>query len=203
VVDPQKTFQTIEGIGGALTDSAAETYAKLPPERQKEVLTAYFDDEKGIGYSFCRTNIHSCDFSGDVYSYDDEAGDTELKSFSIAHDRTYRIPFIKAALATAKTPFKLFASPWSPPAWMKTNGNMLRGGRLKPEFTETWARYYGGFVKAYEREGISIWACRCRTSRWPRSPGSPASTPARKSAISCATTWARLWSGTGCPGSSS
>jgi glucosylceramidase len=66
MVDPRKTFQTIEGIGGALTDSSAETYAKLPPKSQQEVLTAYFDEEKGIGYSFCRTNIHSCDFSSDV-----------------------------------------------------------------------------------------------------------------------------------------
>jgi glucosylceramidase len=156
-VDPRKTFQTIEGIGGALTDSSAETYAKLPPKSQQEVLTAYFDEEKGIGYSFCRTNIHSCDFSSDVYTYDDVAGDTELKNFSIDHDRKYRIPFIKAALATAKTPFTLFASPWSPPAWMKTNGNMLRGGKLKPEYAEAWASYYGRFVKAYEKEGIAIW----------------------------------------------
>jgi glucosylceramidase len=157
MVDPRKTFQTIEGIGGALTDSSAETYAKLPPKSQQEVLTAYFDEEKGIGYSFCRTNIHSCDFSSDVYTYDDVAGDTELKNFSIDHDRKYRIPFIKAALATGKTPFTLFASPWSPPAWMKTNGNMLRGGKLKPEYAEAWASYYGRFVKAYEKEGIAIW----------------------------------------------
>ncbi len=79
------------------------------------------------------------------------------KNFSIDHDRKYRLPFIKAALATAKTPFKLFASPWSPPAWMKTNGDMLQGGKLKPELAETWARYYGRFVKAYEQEGIAIW----------------------------------------------
>jgi len=157
MVDPRKTFQTIEGIGGALTDSSAETYAKLPPKSQQEVLTAYFDEEKGIGYSFCRTNIHSCDFSSDVYTYDDVAGDTELKNFSIDHDRKYRIPFIKAALATGKTPFTLFASPWSPPAWMKTNGNILRGGKLKPEYAEAWASYYGRFVKAYEKEGIAIW----------------------------------------------
>ena len=157
VVDPRKTFQTLEGIGGALTDSSAETFAKLPPERQKELLTAYFDAEKGIGYSLCRTNIHSCDFSSGSYTYDDVAGDKELKNFSIAHDKTYRIPFIQAALATAKTPFKLFASPWSPPAWMKTNGGMLKGGELKPEFAETWASYYGRFVKAYAQEGIAIW----------------------------------------------
>jgi glucosylceramidase len=157
VIDPRKTFQTMEGFGGALTDSSAEVWAKLPAATQQEVLTAYFDEEKGLGYSFCRTNIHSCDFSSDSYTYDDVAGDTELKNFSIDHDRKYRLPFIKAALARTKTPFSLLASPWSPPAWMKTNGNMLRGGRLKPEFAEAWASYYGKFVHAYEAEGVKIW----------------------------------------------
>jgi glucosylceramidase len=157
LVDSKKTFQTMEGIGGALTDSSAETYAKMPAATQKEILTAYFDDEKGIGYSFCRTNIHSCDFSSDVYSYDDVAGDTELLNFSIEHDRKFRLPFIKAAMATGKTPFTLFASPWSPPAWMKTNGDMLHGGRLKQEYRDAWASYYGRFVKAYEAEGVPIW----------------------------------------------
>jgi len=157
IVDSRRTFQTIEGVGGALTDAAAETWARLPEARQKEVLKAYFDAGEGIGYTFCRTTIHSCDFSSDVYSYDDVAGDTGLASFSIDHDRRYRLPFIKAALAAATTPFTLFASPWSPPAWMKTNGDMLHGGRLKPEFAGAWASYYGRFVKAYEAEDVPIW----------------------------------------------
>jgi glucosylceramidase len=157
MVDSHKTFQTIEGVGGALTDSAAETYAKLPPETQNEVLKAYFSEDEGIGYSFCRTNIHSCDFSSGSYTYDDVAGDTKLEHFSIEHDRQFRLPFIKAAMATARKPFTLFASPWSPPSWMKTNGEMLHGGRLKPEYADTWASYYGKFVRAYEAEGIKIW----------------------------------------------
>jgi glucosylceramidase len=157
LVDPRKTFQTMEGFGGALTDSSAETWAKLPEKSRQEVLTAYFDDEKGLGYSFCRTNIHSCDFSSDSYEYDSDPADTELKKFSIEHDRKFRLPFIKAALATAKTPFKLFASPWSPPAHMKTTGSMLKGGKLRPDFAPVWARYYGKFVRAYEAEGIKIW----------------------------------------------
>ena len=156
MVDPGRTFQTIIGIGGALTDASAEVFAKLPAERQKEFLAAYFDVEKGIGYSLCRTNIHSCDFSSESYVYA-PAGDKDLVHFSIDHDRRYRIPFIKAALAAAPQPVMLFASPWSPPAWMKTNGSMLQGGKLKPEYAETWARYYGRFIHAYEQEGIRIW----------------------------------------------
>jgi glucosylceramidase len=140
LVDTGKTFQTIVGIGGALTDASAEVYAKLPADQQKKLLTAYFDVEQGIGYSLCRTNIHSCDFSSDSYTYA-PPGDKDLAHFSIEHDRRYRIPFIQAALAAAPQPFKLFASPWSPPEWMKTNGSMLHGGQLKPEFAETWADY--------------------------------------------------------------
>src|SRR5256886_5170851 len=68
-VDPTKTFQTFLGIGGALTDASAETFAKLPKAKQQEVLTAYFDVSKGIGYTLARTNIHSCDFSSESYTY--------------------------------------------------------------------------------------------------------------------------------------
>jgi len=155
-VDSRRTFQTIEGIGGALTDASAEVYAKLPRSKQAEVLRAYFDPEKGIGYSLARTNIHSCDFSSESYTYVAE-GDRDLKTFSIDHDRRYRIPFIKAVLAAAKGPVKLFASPWSPPAWMKTNNDILHGGKLKPEYAAGWARYFVRFVEEYRKEGIPVW----------------------------------------------
>lgn len=155
-VDPQRNYQTFLGIGGALTDSAAETFAKMPAVKQQEILTAYFDKEKGIGYTLARTNIHSCDFSSGSYTYVTE-GDRELKSFSVAHDRQFRIPFIKRAIAAAGGKLTLYASPWSPPAFMKDSNNMLRGGKLKPEFYQSWANYYTKFVKAYEREGIPVW----------------------------------------------
>jgi glucosylceramidase len=155
-VDPSKTYQTHLGIGGALTDASAETFAKLPKDRQREVLDAYFDARKGIGYTFARTNIHSCDFSSASYTYVEE-GDGELKTFSVAHDRQYRIPFIKRATAAAGGRLTLFASPWSPPAFMKDNNDMLHGGKLKPEFYRAWANYYAKFVKAYEAEGVPVW----------------------------------------------
>jgi len=155
-VDPAKRFQTVLGIGGALTDSSAETFAKLPAARQREILDAYFDPDKGIGYTLARTNIHSCDFSSGSYIYVDE-GDKALKSFSIAHDKQFRIPFIKQALATAGGKLSIFGSPWSPPAFMKTTNNMLHGGKLKPEFYQSWATYFTKFIKAYQQEGIPIW----------------------------------------------
>jgi glucosylceramidase len=156
IVDPTKTFQTLLGIGGALTDAAAETFFKLPRDKQQEILRAYFDPQNGIGYSLGRTHINSCDFSSKSYTYvkDD---DRDLRSFDIAHDRKYRIPFIKAVLAEAGKDYSLLVSPWSPPAWMKSNNDMLHGGSLLPEFYEAWANYYVKFIKAYENEGIPIW----------------------------------------------
>src|SRR5665647_228753 len=100
-VDPAKTFQTFFGIGGALTDASAETFAKLPKEKQQEFMQAYFDKNKGIGYTLARTNIQSCDFSSGSYSYVQE-GDSALKTFSIDHDKQFRIPFIKQHVARWK-----------------------------------------------------------------------------------------------------
>jgi glucosylceramidase len=156
-VDPSKTFQTILGIGGALTDASAETFYKLPKSKQREILKAYFDPKKGIGYSLGRTHIHSCDFSSDSYTYVRDY-DTNLDSFDISHDLKYRIPFIKAAIDTAgKDNFTLFASPWSPPAWMKDNTNMLHGGKLLPQYDDCWARYCCKFLQAYDQQGLHIW----------------------------------------------
>jgi glucosylceramidase len=155
-VDPAKTFQTMVGIGGALTDAAAETFYKLPAAKQKELLTAYYDKEKGIGYTFARTNIQSCDFSSDTYSYVGD-NDPDLKTFDISHDKKYRIPFIKEAQKASGGKLNLFVSPWSPPAWMKTNNDVLHGGKLKPEFSQSWANFYVKFIKTYEQEGIPVW----------------------------------------------
>ncbi len=155
-VNPQKTFQTFLGIGGAITDASAEVFAKLSKEKQKEFLTAYFDKENGIGYTLARTNIHSCDFSSESYTYVTE-GDKGLKSFSVEHDKQFRIPLIKEAIKTAGGKLTLFASPWSPPAFMKDNNNMLRGGKLLPEYHQSWANYFVKFIKEYEKEGIPVW----------------------------------------------
>ena len=155
-IDPAKTYQTFLGIGGAITDASAEVFARLSPKKQQEFLTAYYDKNKGIGYSLARTNIHSCDFSSESYTYVQE-GDKDLKTFNIDHDRKYRIPLIKKAIETAGGKITLFASPWSPPAFMKDNNDILHGGVLLPEFAQSWANYYAKFIKAYEKEGIPVW----------------------------------------------
>src|SRR5438876_830794 len=101
-VDPRRTFQTMIGIGGALTDAAAETFAKIPAERQAQLLDAYYSSERGIGYTLARTNINSCDFSSASYTYVTE-GDKTLSSFDIAPDLKYKIPLIKRDVETAES----------------------------------------------------------------------------------------------------
>jgi len=169
-VDPRKTFQPFIGIGGALTDAAAETFAKLPAARQDELITAYYSADRGIGYTLGRTNIHSCDFSSESYTYVTE-GDRDLTSFSIAHDLRYRIPLIKRAMAASGNRLRLFASPWSPPAYMKDNNDMLHGGHLRPDYYRTWALYYTKFIKSYRQAGVPVWGLTIQnepmaTQRW-------------------------------------
>lgn len=169
-VDPRRTFQTMIGIGGALTDASAETFAKLPAERQRQLLEAYYSTERGIGYTLARTNINSCDFSSASYTYVTE-GDRDLSTFNIAPDLRYKIPLIKRAMAASGNQLKLFASPWSPPAYMKDNNDMLHGGKLRADYRQAWALYYAKFVKSYRQAGVPVWGITIQnepmaTQRW-------------------------------------
>ena len=156
-LDPNVKYQQIEGFGGAFTDSAASVLQKMPAAKQEEMMRAYFDPEKGIGYTLCRTHINSCDFSLENYAYDETPGDTDLKNFSIDRDKKSLIPMIKKAQEISHNGFKLFASPWSPPAWMKTTGEMNHGGKLKPEYRDAWARYFVRYIQEYAKLDIPIW----------------------------------------------
>lgn len=155
-VDANKTFQTIIGIGAAITDASAETFAKLPRDKQTEFLQACFDTEKGIGYTLARTTIQSCDFSSGSYSYVRD-NDESLSTFSVAHDEQYRIPMIKQSIAAAGGKLTMYVSPWSPPAWMKDNNTMLQGGKLLPQYRQSWANFYVKFIQEYEKRGIPVW----------------------------------------------
>ncbi len=154
-VNPNKSFQTLLGIGGAITDASAEVFAKLSAEKQQELLNAYYG-KNGISYSLLRTHINSCDFSSGSYTYVKE-GDKELETFSVEHDKKFRIPFIKRAIENTGGGLTFYVSPWSPPAFMKDNNNMLHGGKLLPEYYQAWANYYAKFIKEYEKEGMPIW----------------------------------------------
>lgn len=155
-VDPSQTFQTFIGIGGAITDASAETFAKLSKAKQQEFLTAYYSADKGIGYTLARTNIQSCDFSSGSYSYVTE-GDEALKSFSVKHDEQFKIPLIKQVIAAAGGNIPLYVSPWSPPAFMKDNNSVLQGGKLLPKYRQAWANFYVKFIQEYESRGMPVW----------------------------------------------
>ncbi len=159
----------MQGFGGAFTESAALTWLALPEEQREQVLVDYFDAERGHGYTFCRVHMGSCDFSLGNYahltkpppSYEDENGGFDLSGFQIERDRQALLPFIKAAqaklAATSREPLKLLASPWSPPAWMKSNQHMNHGGQLLPRWRDTWAQCYVKFIEAYAQEGVPLW----------------------------------------------
>ena len=155
-IDPLNTFQEMVGIGGALTDASAEVFAKLPDAKKQELIAAYYDQDKGIGYNFSRTNIASCDFSSGSYDYVAE-NDSTLSTFSIDHDKQYKIPLIKEVFKASGENMKLFVSPWSPPAWMNDNNDRLHGGKLLEKYKQAWANHYIKFIQAYEAEGIPVW----------------------------------------------
>ncbi len=152
-VHPSISYQQILGMGGALTEAAAYTYARMSAEKQQQLLALFFGD--GNHYNFCRLHIQSCDFALGNYAYVEDAKDTGLDSFSIERDRKYIIPFAKAALEK-NSKIQFLASPWSPPAFMKTNGEMNHGGKLKKEYYQMWADMVARYVSAYRDEGITI-----------------------------------------------
>ena len=156
-IEPRVQYQEILGFGGAFTDSAGYVLRKMPAAKQEEILRSYFDPDKGLGYTLCRTHINSCDFSTENYAYDETPGDLGFKNFSIERDRRNLIPMIKRAQEISHNGFRIFASPWSPPAWMKSNGNMNYGGKLKPEYRDAWARYFVRYIQEYAKEQIPIW----------------------------------------------
>jgi glucosylceramidase len=151
-LDTTRRCQAHLGFGGAFTEAAATVWLGLPEAAREQLLRDCFDPVHGHGYTLCRVPIGSCDFALGHYAHADEAG-----GFSIERDRRTLLPFIHAAQRVAGRPLQLLASPWSPPAWMKSNGRMDDGGRVKPECRAAWAQCYVRFIRAYAAEGVPIW----------------------------------------------
>ncbi|MFY0598918.1 MAG: glycoside hydrolase family 30 protein [Cyclobacteriaceae bacterium] len=152
---PEQKLQTITGFGGAFTESSAYLLNKLGKENRRKILEAYFGRD-GANYSLTRTHINSCDFSLSNYSYAPVAGDTTLENFSIEEDMDDLIPMIKEALEISEDGFNIFASPWTAPPWMKDNNHWV-GGKLLPEYYDTWALFFSKYIDAYKAEGIEMW----------------------------------------------
>lgn len=148
-------LQKIRGFGGALTQAAATTYRAMSPENRELFLKACFSGD-GLAYTLGRVPIGSCDFSSGNYSYCDAPGDAALESFSLAPDEAALFPFLDDIRAFRGGSLALLASPWSPPAWMKTNGDMCHGGELLPEYYGAWARYIVRYIRAARARGLDI-----------------------------------------------
>jgi len=145
---PEEKFQTITGFGGAFTESSAYLLNQLGEENRKKIINAYFSSE-GANYSLTRTHMNSCDFSLSNYSYTPVEGDKELEHFTIKEDKDDLIPFIKDAMAASTDGFKIFGSPWTAVPWMKDNNKWV-GGKLLPEYYDTWALFFSKYAKNEE-----------------------------------------------------
>lgn len=150
-----KTFQNIIGFGGAFTESAAYTLSQVSTDLRDEVLHSYFDKSEGLNYTIGRVHINSCDFCLGNYTYVDDY-DIELSSFNIDRELKYVVPMIKDAEQIVGHSIPLLASPWSPPAWMKSNRQMNNGGYLLPEYYQVWANYYVKFIDEFKKLGLQI-----------------------------------------------
>lgn len=153
-VYPEVTYQAFHGFGGAFTEAAAHTYASMSEIKKAELIEACYG-QTGLRYNLGRIHMNSCDFGLGNYTYIEEGDDT-LETFCISHDRAEILPMIQDANSTASEAVHFLMSPWSPPAFMKTNGDMNHGGSLKEEYYDTWARYYAKFIKEYEKENVII-----------------------------------------------
>jgi glucosylceramidase len=157
-VDEAKTFQTIDGFGYCLTGGSAQLLHQMgTAERAKLLRELFATDANNIGVSYLRVSIGASDLDAQVFSYDDlPAGQTdpELTKFSLAPDQPHLIPVLKEILAINPN-IKILGSPWSPPTWMKTNGDS-KGGSLKPEFYDAYARYFVKYIQGMKATGIRI-----------------------------------------------
>ncbi len=154
VVFPEEKETTIRGFGGAFTEAAAHTYKNLGEEAGKRLISDLFGTE-GLRYNIGRIHMNSCDFALGNYTYIEE-GDKTLDTFNIEHDEKEIIPMIREAEKELGKPLVLLMAPWSPPPFMKTNGEMNHGGKLKEEYKDLWAEYYVRFIQEYKKRGIDI-----------------------------------------------
>lgn len=154
-VEADRRRQRVTGFGGSFTDASAYLVHQLSPAQRRRIMEAYFHED-GAHYSLTRTHMNSCDFSRFHYSYAPVEGDVDLVHFSIHPDREYLLPMIREAQAISTDGFKVIASPWTAPPWMKDNHAWI-GGRLKPEMQPTWANFFVKHAQAYAVEGVEIW----------------------------------------------
>lgn len=152
---PHVEYQTMEGFGGALTDSAGYVYSLLDAEQKEEMINEYFG-KSGMKYNLVRIPIDSCDFSLGHYEADGEEEDETFAHFSFERVEQSILPLLDAAEKTYGGRLEIMLSPWSPPAYMKTNGERNRGGKLKEEYKKRWAEYICRYIEEYKNRGYHV-----------------------------------------------
>ena len=152
---PKVTYQQVDGFGGAITEASGYVFSKMSEASQKKILDLYFGPG-GNRYTLARAAIDSCDFSLGNFSAVTDPKDEDLSSFSLNRDEKYILPLLKRAQETAGHPLQVMLSPWSPPAYMKSNGEKNNGGTLLPEFRQRWAEYVCRYIKEYRARGFDI-----------------------------------------------
>ena len=152
---PDVRYQTVEGFGGAFTDAAGYVFSLMPEALRRDLVNGYFGPE-GLGYTMGRTSVDSCDFSCGMYASDDVPGDTALTHFDTSRPFRYVMPLFTAARAAAGGEIGMMMTPWSPPAWMKTNASRVGGGSLKPECFPVWAEYICRYLLEARKAGMRV-----------------------------------------------
>jgi len=160
VVDPSKKYQEMIGFGGAMTDASAFLIQnRMSATERERLMQDLFGRDSGVGFSFVRVPMGASDFSARHYSYDDmpaPESDSSLAHFSIDADRVAKLPLLRRALAI-NPQLKVMASPWSPPAWMKTTNSLIKG-TLRQDYYDSFASYFVKFIRAYGAEGVPVYA---------------------------------------------
>jgi glucosylceramidase len=154
-IEPRRRFQEILGFGAAMTDASCYVFNQLTPAAREKLFHEVFHPSE-MGLSVCRVCMGASDYATSLYSFDDGEADPDLKRFSIEHDRAYILPMLREARAVNPELF-LFASPWSPPGWMKFSGTML-GGSMRKFYLPAYARYFLKFLQGYAAEGVPVQA---------------------------------------------
>lgn len=152
---PEVEYQKFEGFGGAFTESAAFVYSQMNIRQREQLISEYFDTAK-MNYQMGRIHLDSCDFSIGQYEAMSDEKDREMKSFSLDRFRKYVLPFIKEVQCQTGKQIELMISPWSPPAFMKTNGQRSNGGKLRKEYMDFWAEYICLYIHELRKEGLRI-----------------------------------------------
>lgn len=152
---PHVKYQTLEGFGGAITDSAGYIFSLMNDGQKREMLEKYFGRD-GLRYRLVRIPIDSCDFSLEHFEADPEEADQTFENFSFERVERYILPLLDAATEIYGDDLEIMLSPWSPPAYMKTNGERNNGGSLKPEYNKRWAEYICRYIEEYRRRGYKV-----------------------------------------------